>query len=331
MSESAPLFAKPKPGTMKFAAILLIAIMIPSSIATAIGGQYAGMAFGIAAGFVMAVAPMSRTGPALASAALAAGLAAVSNLAGDSPSAIAALTLVSALLLGLTNQYSAGLMTLAPIIVIIFGPGPVQLEWWQAGLWTLIGGLAGLLLVVVLKFKAPPRPVPSAVAWRHAIVLGVLSAGAMYWALTNGISHGYWVAVTIIVALRPLPRERGDTLRDRLLGTLLGALIAVPVVLFLPLPVATGFAALFLFLLATYAMGGSYFMQTLFLTPMLLIFASLGDTDRGVTLTIERVYYTIIGIGIGVIAAYLLDRWDRRESDSTADTGPQPQSTESAS
>ena len=55
-------------------------------------------------------------------------------------------------------------------------------------------------------------------------------------------------------------------------------------------------------------------MQTLFLTPMLLIFGSLGDTDRGFTITIERVYYTIVGIVIGVAAAYLLDRWDQRDA-----------------
>ncbi len=307
------LFEKPTPGALKFAAILLVAILVPSFAATAIGGQSAGMAFGIAAGFVMAVAPMAKTGPALASAALAAGLAAVSNLAGDSPWAIACLMVASAVLLGLTNQHSAGLMTLAPIIVIIFGPGPVQLDWWQAALWTLAGGLVGLIVVKALKFEAPPKPIPRAVAWRHALVLGVLSAAAMYWALANGVSHGYWVAVTIIVALRPLPQERGDTLRGRLLGTILGALIALPAVLFLPQPAAIVLAWVFLFLLATYSMGGSYFMQTLFLTPMLLIFGSLGDTDKGIEITLERVYFTIIGIVIGVAAAYVLDRWDRQD------------------
>lgn len=306
------LFAKPTPGALKFAAILLVAILVPSFAATAIGGQYAGMAFGIAAGFVMAVAPMARTGAALASAVLAAGLAAVSNLAGDSPWAIAGLMVGSAVLLGLTNQHSAGLMTLAPIIVIIFGPGPVQLDWWQAAVWTLAGGVVGLIVVKALKFEAPPKPISRAVAWRHALVLGVLSAAAMYWALANGVTHGYWVAVTIVVALRPLPQERGDTLRGRLLGTILGALIALPAVLFLPQSAAMVLAWVFLFLLATYSMGGSYFMQTLFLTPMLLIFGSLGDTEKGIEITLERVYFTVIGIVIGVAAAYALDRWDRQ-------------------
>ncbi|MEI2716326.1 MAG: FUSC family protein [Candidatus Nanopelagicales bacterium] len=312
------LITKPKPGTPKFAAIILAAVLVPSFVATAIGGQYAGMAFGIAAGFVMAVAPMSHTGAAAASAVLAAALAAVSNVAGNTPWAIAVLMLVSALLLGLTNQHSAGLMTLAPIIVIIFGPGPVQLDWWQAGAWTLAGGMIGLIIVKVLKFEAPPRPTPAAVAWRHALVLGILSAATMYWALANGISHGYWVTVTIIVALRPMPEERGETLKGRLLGTALGALVALPIVLFLPQMAAAALAAVFLFLLAAYSMGGNYFMQTLFLTPMLLVFASLGDPQKGFTITVERVYYTVIGIVVGVAAAFLLDRWDSRDTERVA-------------
>jgi hypothetical protein len=58
-------------------------------------------------------------------------------------------------------------------------------------------------------------------------------------------------------------------------------------------------------------MSGNYFMQTLFLTPMLLIFATLGDAEKGLLYTTERVYYTIVGVVIGAVAAILLDLWDR--------------------
>ena len=47
--------------------------MIPSAVATAIGGTQAGMAFGLAAGFTMAVAPFAGTRQALGSAVIAAG------------------------------------------------------------------------------------------------------------------------------------------------------------------------------------------------------------------------------------------------------------------
>jgi uncharacterized membrane protein YgaE (UPF0421/DUF939 family) len=302
---------RPAAGTLKFALILLLAVMIPSQIAVAIGGTYAGMAFGIAAGFTMAVTPFATTAQALGSAVLAAGLAAASSLADDTPWAIAALMLVAALLLALTNQHSAGLMTLAPAIVVIFGPAPLEFTWWEAFAYVLAGGIVGTLVIRLFKFEAEPQPVPSGVAWRHAIVLGVLSAAAMFWALANEIPHGYWVAITLVVALRPLPEQRAHILRDRLLGTLAGAVLAFVVILVLPLWAAALVAAVCLVLLATYSLGGSYFMQTLFLTPMLLIFATLGDEDKGITYTSERVFYTIVGVAIGAVAAVVLDRWDR--------------------
>jgi hypothetical protein len=55
-------------------------------------------------------------------------------------------------------------------------------------------------------------------------------------------------------------------------------------------------------------------MQTLFLTPMLLIFATLGDQDKGITYTSERVFYTLVGVALGAVAALVLDRWDRSAS-----------------
>ena len=312
------MFSKPVEGAWKFAAILLVAVMIPSSMATAIGGTYAGMAFGIAAGFTMAVTPFASTPQALGSAVLAAGLAAASSWADDAPLAIAGLMLLAALLQALTNQFSAGLMTLAPAIVIIFGPTSLEFAPWEAFAYVLAGGVAGWVIMRVLKFTAERRPVRSDVAWRHAIVVGVLSAAAMYWALANNISHGYWIAVTLVVALRPLPEERADTLRGRLLGTLFGAVIAFAVIVALPTPLAAVAGAVCLFLLATYSMGGDYFMQTLFLTPMLLIFATLGDEQKGLAYTGERVFFTIIGVVIGVIAVLLLDRWDRTSEPTAA-------------
>lgn len=310
---SAPaLVHRPAPGTVKFAIILLVAVMVPSQVAVMIGGTYAGMAFGIAAGFTMAVTPFATTAQALGSAVLAATLAAVSSVAGDTAWAIACLMLVAAVLLALTNQHSAGLMTLAPVIIVLFGPAPLDFPWWQAFGYVLAGGVFGWLVIRVLKFEAEALPVPRGVAWRHAIVLGVLSAAAMYWALSNDISHGYWIAITLIVALRPLPEQRAHILRDRLLGTLAGAVLAYVVILALPTWAAALVAAACLVLLATYSLGGSYFMQTLFLTPMLLIFASLGDPDKGISYTGERVTFTLVGVAIGAVAAVLLDSWDKR-------------------
>lgn len=306
------LFTKPAEGTIKFSLILLVAIMVPSSIITAYGGNVAGMAFGIATGFTMAVTPFASTSAALGSAVLGATLGAASTAADDDPLLIAGLMLLSGILLAATNRHSAGLMTLAPAIVIIFGPTSLTASPQAVFLYLLLGGVYGWLLTRLFKFSAEPQPVPSGEAWRHGIALGVLSAATMYWALSNNIEHGYWVTVTLVMALRPLPHQRTATLRDRLLGTLLGAVIAFAAIVTLPTIGALLVAAICLPLLAAYSMSGNYFLQTTFLTPMLLIFTTLGDLEGGISATAERVYYTILGVAVGAVAAWFLQRWDAK-------------------
>lgn len=313
------LFTKPQPGMIKFAVILLVTLLIPSTIVTAIFGTDVGMAFSLSAGVGMAIAPVADTQSAAGSAAIAGMLAGLATIAHEDPMQVAALMVLAALLMALTNQISAGLMTLAPVIVILFGPGPVDEPWLTSLFWVFAGGLLGIAVARMFKFESARRPVLPGVAWRHAVVIAVLGAGTMWWALEYQIPHGYWVTVTIVIALRPLPEERNDTLRGRLLGTLLGALIALAVILTGNVVLGVVVALACLLLLTAYALGGSYFMQTLFLTPMLLVFASLGDMEKGLEYTSQRVFYTIVGAVIGIAAAVLLSRFDRSELAAAAE------------
>ncbi len=309
------LFSRPQPGTLPITLKLLVAILIPSAIVSVLAGTSASMGFGLAIGLGMAVTPVSKPPLAALLVVIGAALGALASLAGSTPWAIALLMFVSAVLSALTNQRSAGLLTLAPIMVILFGPGPITLQWWVAGLWILGGGVVGAFITKLLKFQAPVMPVEKRTSWEHGIAVGVLCAAVMFWSLANNIPHGYWIAVTVLMALRPLPNQRRETLNGRLIGTFLGAIIALLAVLLLPLWAAVVVAVFCLFSLVWYTMGGAYLMQALALTPMLLIFASLGDIDRGFELTIERVLFTVIGVAAAVLLALMLRRWEsRRES-----------------
>ena len=306
------IFSRPQPGTLPTTLRLLVAIMVPSVIVSVLGGASASMGFGLAMGLGMAVTPVSRPRQAVLLVLVGAALGGLASLAGSTPWAIAILMFVSAILFAVTNQRSAGLLSLTPVMVILFGPGPINLSWWSAVLWILAGGLAGALITRLLKFQAPILPVEKRAAWEHGIAVGVLCAAIMYWALANNIPHGYWVAVTVLMALRPLASQRRETLNGRLVGTFLGAIIALLAVLFLPVWGAAIVAVLCLFFLVWYSMGGAYLMQALTLTPMLLIFASLGDIERGFELTLERVIFTLMGITAAVLLALLLRRWESR-------------------
>ena len=291
---------------------LLVAIMIPSVIVSVLGGVSASMGFGLAMGLGMAVTPVSKPRQAALLVAVGAALGGLASLAGSTPWAIAVLMFVSAILFATANQRSAGLLSLTPVMVILFGPGPIDLTWWAAVLWILAGGLAGAVITRLLKFQAPTLPVEKRTAWEHGIAVGLLCAAIMYWALAYNIPHGYWVAVTVVMALRPLANQRRETLNGRLIGTFLGAIIALLAVLFLPIWGAVIVAVICLFFLVWYSMGGAYLMQALALTPMLLIFASLGDIEKGFELTIERVIFTVIGVIVAILLALLLRRWESR-------------------
>ena len=313
------LFSRPQPGTLPITLKLLVAILVPSAIVSVVGGTSASMGFGLAMGLGMAVTPVSRPRQAAVLVMVGAAVGALASWAGSTPWAIAALIFLSAILFAVTNQRSAGLLSLAPLIVILFGPGPISLSWWSAALWILAGGAVGALITRLLKFQAPTRPVERRTAWEHGIVVGLLCAVVMYWSLTYHVPHGYWIAVTILMALRPLPDQRRETLNGRLIGTFLGAVIALLAVVLLPTWAAVVVAVLCLFFLMWYSMGGAYLMQALALTPMLLIFASLGDLNRGFELTIERVIFTAIGFVVAVLIALLLRRWEsRREGSPTS-------------
>ena len=67
-----------------------------------------------------------------------------------------------------------------------------------------------------------------------------------------------------------------------------------------------------MFFLIWYTMGGAYIMQALTLTPMLLIFSSLGDYNLGLELTVERVGFTIVGIAAAAVVAVMLHRWEQQ-------------------
>lgn len=307
------LLTPPVKGTGAIAGKLLVAIMVPSLLVTAAAGSSSSMAFGLAVGLGMAATPISGATGAAVAVGIGAVLAGFSSAAGSSPWPIAVLTLLAALCSAVANRRSAGLLSLAPIMVILFGPGPIDLPWWAAVLWVLVGGVAGYLIAKLLKFQATATPVTRRVAWEHGIAVGIFSAITMWVALSYNIPHGYWAAVTILMALRPLPDQRRKTLVERLIGTLLGGVLALIVVLTLPTGGALIVAAVCLFLLIWYSMGGAYLMQTLALTPMMLIFASLGDKETGFELTIERVSFTVVGFVLACFVAWLLQNHESRQ------------------
>lgn len=305
---------RPDPGTLKASAVLIAVVLVPGFLASAIGGITASVTVGLCCGAAMTLGTLMRPrSAALATLALGAAAAAGALVAGDpwlSGVAVAASILMTAP----ANAHSAGMLMMAPILTLVFAVTDRGWPWWQAAAWGVIGGLVGLGIALVMRFgRRPPQPLPRALAWRHALVLGITAGLSVTIAELLDADHGYWVAVTLMVVLRPVPGERRDYVHQRLAGTLAGAGVAVLVVWLLPQQWHMVAAFSFLVMLAAYAMSGNYFMQTLFLTPMLLIFLSVGDEATAtIELTAGRVVFTIIGVVLATALALLMERWDER-------------------
>ena len=137
------IFSRPQPGTLPTTLKLLVAILIPSAVVTVLAGPSASMGFGLAMGLGMAVTPVSSPRQAAVLMLVGAALGGLASWAGETPWAIAVLIFLSAILFAVANQRSAGLLSLAPIIVILCGPGPVDLTGWAAAAWILAGCVVG--------------------------------------------------------------------------------------------------------------------------------------------------------------------------------------------
>lgn len=306
---------------------LIAVVLFAGGAATLIGGTAAGLVVGLASGSAMGfgtVMPVRAAAAVTLVLGAAAGLGAA--VAGD-PWLSGLAVGVSVLATAPATAYSAGMLMLAPLITLVFAATERGFTWWQAGTWGVAGGLVGLAIAAIMKYgRRPPTPVTWALAWRHAAVLALAAAASIILADLLRLPHGYWVTVTLLVALRPIPEERDAYVGPRIAGTLLGAGVAIVIVLLIPSGLLLAAAFAFLVALAAYAMSGNYFMQTVFLTPALLVFMSQGDTKgTAIGLTLGRVIYTIIGALLVGLIAWGMQRWDDRLRTSSADTVKAPE------
>lgn len=322
-------FELPAPGTLKASAALVLVILVLGGAVTALGGSSAGLVVGLASGSAMTFGTVMPTRIAVA-VTLALGAAAALGAAVYGTPWLAGIAVgVAALATAPASAYSAGMFMLAPLITLVFAVSDRGFTWWQAGCWGVVGGLVGLVVARVMKYgKQPPKPLPWPVAGRHAAVLALAAGGSVVAVEALGLTRGYWVAVTILVALRPTPEERGAFVAPRAAGTLIGALLALIVVGLVPPNLIMLTAVGFLVTLAAYAMSQNYFMQTLFLTPMLLLFMTYGEDEAATPeLTMVRVAYTLIGAVLVAVLAWGMHRWDLRSAAARPVSGRSSAST----
>jgi uncharacterized membrane protein YccC len=206
----------------------------------------------------------------------------------------------AAVLGGEANRQSSGVLSIAPAMAAIGGMAPLHATWFAAGGWVLAGAAYAVLVVALLRIKVTPKPVDPATVWIHTAVLTVLCGTAAVAAVAWRVPHGYWLILTFVSVLRPSWSESVSRSRNRLIGTLAGALLCLAIVALLPSAAALVTALASLYLFVCYMLAGRYAPAVVFLTTTTILLTSGGAPAAAVRLDEYRIAWTFAAI---VIAA----------------------------
>jgi uncharacterized membrane protein (TIGR01666 family) len=149
--------------------------------------------------------------------------------------------------------------------------------------------------------------------FRHSLRVAIVMLIGFLVAKSLDFAHSYWILLTILVISKPgftLTKQRNY---QRLIGTIVGAFIGMGILVYVKDKDV-------LFVILLFCMIGSYSFQrknyvvsVLFMTPYILVlfdFLGMGS----LSIARERIYDTLIGSGIAVLASYsLFPNWEHEK------------------
>ncbi|WP_370413698.1 FUSC family protein [Streptomyces fradiae] len=160
----------------------------------------------------------------------------------------------------------------------------------------------------------------SGASWRYGLRLALCIGLAQALVSLIAVPRSYWVALTVTFVLKPDFGSVFSRAVLRALGTAGGLVIAAPLLASVPrgwwdVPVMVVLAAL----IPAFSAKG-YAFQTAAITPVILLLSDLLN-HQGFDLVLPRLYDSLIGCGIALVAGYLLwpESWHTRVADRLAD------------
>ena len=286
--------------------------MAPLAIVYASVGGVAALA--VAMGYTGSLTPALTLRPtyslALALPAAMTGVVAAA-IAGQALAA-ACFVALACLLIAPANIVQNGLLSGIPTIAAVYACLPARQDPVQVGAWMLVGGafVVGVSAVTRRGKSADPVGVDPWTAWAHAIAMaGVVGVIVLVLGVVD-IPHGYWIAMTMTIVLRPYGTETQSVARQRVVGTTLGAVLALALAVVLPGWAALTVAVALLVLVVANALMGRYSQQVMFLTPFIVLVGS-GSGEEAVGVAVQRVAATLLGALLAAGIALALWRVDQ--------------------
>jgi uncharacterized membrane protein YccC len=146
-------------------------------------------------------------------------------------------------------------------------------------------------------------------AGRHALRLAVVAAVGEIVAAASGLSHGYWIVLTILLVLRPDYTSTIYRSVQRAVGTVIGAGLGIATALLLHVGTAAAVAAMGVTMTIAYALFAvNYSLYAVFLTDFIvLLLALLGETAEHTA--VARLVGTAAGGALALIGYLAWPTW----------------------
>jgi hypothetical protein len=295
--------------------VLLLCTVAAAVLLAPLAGAY--LSGGVPAALAMAMAYIACARPALTlrpsralSLAVPAAMAgAVAVAVRGQPVAAACLVALCCLLVTPASIVADALMAGVPGTAAVLVLVPGTYDSTTVALWMLLGGAVMVLLGSRLPVRGKKAEgLPAARAWRHGIVMAVAVGLTVWLVALLDWPHGYWLALTLTLVLRPFDDQTLKKSWQRVLGTVGGVLLALALATVLPLwGVVLAVGACQVLSLA-YTVQADYARQVALLTPTVVLLGSSGSPDA---VAAERALYTIVGALVAVAISLALARYDR--------------------
>lgn len=283
-------------------------LLLPVAIAGLIGGIGIAIVSMLALAIAVSQAPLTRGATQSLFVFAIAVVAALGTLTLGHHAAIAVVVALSALLAYPGDRASAGLLSMAPVLVVLEGLGVVKVGWVAAFFASLLVGGYVVLVIRLRRLRMTPQPVVVGLAARHAIALAVLTGGVAWLVTVRDLPHGYWIIVTLAVVMRPSMSESSTMARDRVVGTVIGSLIAVLVGVLLPQSVAWVVVALALWLDLGYRLVHRTVGAAIATTVLVIVLVAPASDGGTWTTAEERLVWTLVGAALAIVAGLFLRR-----------------------
>ncbi len=164
------------------------------------------------------------------------------------------------------------------------------------------------------RFMRPLRAnlTGSSASFRHAIRAAVAAGPALVITLRSGNAYAHWLTITLVLTLQPFFALTWQKALERIIGTVLGGVVAAGLGLLVASPLAT---AAVLFPLAVTAFAVRYVSFGLFMacmTPLVVLLSELGRPGESEwVIAGMRALYTVLGGVLAVLGcAVLWPSWE---------------------